>query len=677
MSKVKTIEDMEIVQAIVIADSYNANFEPFTTTNPLALLPIANVPLVEYTLEMLNRNGVEEVIVFCRNHINQVKHYIRQRQADRCTWSINMKVSIIGSELCRSTGEAIRDLDIRNIIRGNVLLLGVNSLTNADLATLLKEHKQLSKQDRGAVMTVVYKEGLQRMRTGNEVMIAVEPTTRRLLYHQRLSRQDRERTFEMPLVLFLANRDMVVRHGLLDPQIAVCSHAALPLFADNFDFLTRDDFVRGVLINEKILNNRIYVAELATEEYAMQVNNWQSFHLVNLDVINRWLYPLVPDWAVSEFRQQYIHFRNNVYRHRNVHLSRSCELDGDLVVGEESEICEGTYMRQSVVGRSCRIGRNCRIVNSFLMEGVIIGDGTVLSHCILERGVTVGEGCTINPGTVLGEGVEIPNRLVVAGLLLQAIKPSDYELATSVQKIADRAYTIPVVEDNESHTDKEDESSHQLTPNQSITISPLPERYLTSVYETSDDEFESGPASSIPEDANIFMSEVAESLNRGLADRTNPKYLILEINSSRYAYNMALCEVNFYVVKAILQIMLEQESVATNTVSTLHRLLGYFGIVFRNYIRDRDAMMDCLKAFEEMCSESETLLTKIPQLVHYLYEQDLIDEEVIIEWYDDVEDETIRTALLKLVEWLKESSDEQDDEDDDDYKDAKIQQRLR
>uniref|UniRef100_A0A182R6F4 Translation initiation factor eIF2B subunit epsilon n=1 Tax=Anopheles funestus TaxID=62324 RepID=A0A182R6F4_ANOFN len=666
MSKVKPIENKEIVQAIVIADSYNVNFEPFTSRKPLALLPIANVPLIEYTLESLNRNGVEEVIVFCSNHIDQVKRYIHQRQIDRCTWSINMKVSIISSESCRSIGEAIRDLDARNTIRGNVLLLGVDSLTNANLAALLDEHKRLSKLDRGAVMTVVYKEGLRKMRTGNEVLIAMEPTTRRLLYHQRLTQQERERTFEVPLELFLTNRDVAVCYGLLDPQIAVCSHAALPLFADNFDFLTRDDFVRGVLINEEILNSRIYVAKLAREEYAMRVNNWQSFHLVNLDVINRWLYPLVPDTAISEFRQQYKHFRNNIYRHRNVRLSRSCELDGDLVVGEESEICEGTYLRQSVVGRGCRIGRNCRIVNSFLMEGAVVGDGTVLNHCILERGVTVGEGCTINPGTVLGEGVEIPNRLVVTGLLLQASKPSDDEWAAPVQKIADHAYTIPVVDEDDSDSEEEDEKTGQPALNQPMMIAPLPERYAPSVYEPSDDECESGPASPVPEDANIFLSEVIESLKRGLSDRTNAEYLILEINSSRYAYNMALCEVNYYVVKAILQIMLQQDGVATNTVGTLRRLLAYFGVVFRNYIRDRDAMMDCLKAFEEMCPANETLRTKIAQLVHYLYEQDLISEEVIIEWYDALEDETIKTILSKLVQWLQESSEEEEEEEDDD-----------
>uniref|UniRef100_A0A182PFE7 Translation initiation factor eIF2B subunit epsilon n=1 Tax=Anopheles epiroticus TaxID=199890 RepID=A0A182PFE7_9DIPT len=666
MSKSKqALENKEVVQAIVIADSYNDNFQPFTATKPLALLPVANVPLIEYTLETLNQNRVEEVIVFCSQHIDQVKRYIGERQSARCTWSIGMKVTVISSETCRSIGEALRDLDAQNTIRGNVLLLGVDSVTNANLAALLEEHKRLAKLDRGAVMTVVYKEGSRRLRTGNEVLIAMEPRTRRLLFHQRLAQQEKERSFELPLELFLANRDVAVCHGLLDPQIAVCSQAALPLFADNFDFLSRDDFVRGVLINEEILNSRIYVAKLAREEYAMRVNNWQSYHLTSLDVISRWVYPLVPETAISEFRQQYKHCRNNIYRHRRLRLSRLCELDGDVVLGEESDIREGTYLRQTVVGKGCKIGRNCRIVNSFLLDGAVVGDNSVLSHCVLERDVQVGARCNLKPGTVLGEGVQIPDGLVVDGLLLQANEPSADDWGTPVQKIAERAYTIPVLQEDESDSDEEDREAGQWALNQPCTIAPLPERYPASVYEPSDDECDNGLASPVPEDASIFLSEVVESLKRGLADRTNAEYLILEINSSRYAYNMSLCEVNYYVVKAILQIMLQQEGVATNAVGTLRRLLAYFGIVFRNYIRDQDAMMDCLKAFEEMCPISETVRAKIPQLVHFLYEADLIAEEVIIKWYDGLEDDSIKAVLSKLVQWLQESSEEDDDEDDD------------
>ncbi|XP_058058443.1 translation initiation factor eIF-2B subunit epsilon [Anopheles bellator] len=657
----KSMDKKEVRQAIIIGDSYNENFQPFTGTSPLALLPIVNVPLVDFTLETLSRNGVEEVIMFCSNHIGEVKRYIQQRQSEKCTWSINMSINIISSTSCRNLGEALRDLDAKHIIRGNVLLLGIESITNANLALLLDEHKRLMKVDNGAVMTIALKEGVPGMRTGNELVIAVEPSTRRLLFHQRLTQQQTKDNFELPLEMFLTNRDVTVCHGILDPQIAVCSHMALPLFADNFDFLTRDDFVRGVLINEEILNSRIYVSKLAREEYAMRVNNWQSYQMVSLDVINRWVYPLVPDMGISQFLQYYKCYRNNIYRHGDVRLARSSKLVGDLVIDKHSSIDEDTYIHQSTIGKNCTIGKGCRIENSFLFEGAKVGDGCVLNHCLIGTGALVGSNCNILDGTVLGANVEIPAGMKIVKLLVQATAPES-EWAGVSKKLADRAFTVPD-EQNDEDSNSDDENEANLF-DQPTYLSVLQRAYSPSIYEPSDEESESGEASPVQEDANIFLSEVVESLKRGFAEQTNAEYLILEINSSRYAYNMSLSEVNFYVVKAILQILMLQENVQTNTVATLRKILGYFGVVVKNYIRDKDAMLDCLKAFEEMSQSNETIRSKIAQLVHYLYESDLVREDVIIEWHGGLDDESLKKALCKLVDWLNESSDEDGEEDD-------------
>lgn len=89
-----------------------------------------------------------------------------------------------------------------------------------------------------------------------------------------------------------------------------------------------------------------------------------------------------------------------------------------------------------------------------------------------------------------------------------------------------------------------------------------------------------------------------DSLNRGFDEKSNPDFLILEINSSRYAYNMALSEVNFYVVKAILNLRHISEANANNFIGTINQVLSHLGPVFKNYIRGDDAMMDCLKAIE-------------------------------------------------------------------------------
>lgn len=88
-----------------------------------------------------------------------------------------------------------------------------------------------------------------------------------------------------------------------------------------------------------------------------------------------------------------------------------------------------------------------------------------------------------------------------------------------------------------------------------------------------------------------------DSLTRGFEEKANPEFLILEINSSRYAYNMTLNEVNFYVVKAILSLPTVKED-GVNVLSAINTVLAHLAPVMKNYIRGSDAMRDCLKALE-------------------------------------------------------------------------------
>ena len=53
------------LQAVLLADSFSKTFRPITWENPKVLLPLVNVPMLEYTIEFLAQNGVEELFVFC------------------------------------------------------------------------------------------------------------------------------------------------------------------------------------------------------------------------------------------------------------------------------------------------------------------------------------------------------------------------------------------------------------------------------------------------------------------------------------------------------------------------------------------------------------------------------------------------------------------------------------
>lgn len=41
------------------------------------LLPLANTPLIEYTLEFLASAGVQDILLYCGLHTEQVENYIR------------------------------------------------------------------------------------------------------------------------------------------------------------------------------------------------------------------------------------------------------------------------------------------------------------------------------------------------------------------------------------------------------------------------------------------------------------------------------------------------------------------------------------------------------------------------------------------------------------------------
>lgn len=74
----KDVTDREDpLQAVVLADSFETRFYPFTLEKPRCLLPLANAPLIEYTLEYLASSGIEEVFVYCSAHVEHIEQYLQ------------------------------------------------------------------------------------------------------------------------------------------------------------------------------------------------------------------------------------------------------------------------------------------------------------------------------------------------------------------------------------------------------------------------------------------------------------------------------------------------------------------------------------------------------------------------------------------------------------------------
>ncbi|XP_026468298.1 translation initiation factor eIF-2B subunit epsilon-like [Ctenocephalides felis] len=652
---VESVQQEDVLQAVVLADNFSRNLAPLTDEMPLALVPIVNVPLLDYTLEALSLSGIQEVFLFCSTHIKKIKDFISSSIESRHSWSLTLSIQIVSSDGCRSFGDAIRDLDAKGLLRSNFVLLGANTVTNVNLSEVMEFHKQQCKKDKGAAMTLVYTTTGYGQSCSEDVILALDASNNRILYHQRPEKKQRNIT--LPLEVILDHPEVEMHHDVQDPGIAICSPVFLSLFTDNFDFQTRDDFIRGLLINEEILGSTLYCYPLTHNSYAARVDNWQMYQLVSHDIVNRWTYPLVPNMGISLFKQVYMMLKNNIYKSSTSVLGRSVNLKEDVVISENSQIQEQAYITNSIIGKNCRIGKRVKIMHSYLFDGTVVEDDCNVENSVIGFGSHLKTKSNVS-SCVLGQKVVIPEKMFVEEKLVQC-HDDDYEAEIRCTRLADKAFAISNLDLDSDSDDDDDKVEKKETK---IILEKLrPSSPLSDYISSDDDDVSEAGKSPVPEDSNVFLSEVIDSLARGFDERLNCDYLILEINSSRYAYNMALSEVNYFVIRALFslpQIQNSQEKLATTM-----EVLKYFTPVMLNYIKGTDAMNDCLKAIEDSCETHAFVKTGLSKIVHYLYDADVVSEDCIIAW-NNLLDDDLQKLLSKLVEWLEEASEESEEESD-------------
>ena len=117
--------------------------------------------MIEYTLEFLASNGVEEVFVFCCAHAEQIVEYI-----EKSAWSAvpGFVVHTIVSTNCISAGEAMRLIDHRHVVRADFILVSGDVVANMDLKRALEAHLERRKTEKLAIMTMCFQKLGQRLR---------------------------------------------------------------------------------------------------------------------------------------------------------------------------------------------------------------------------------------------------------------------------------------------------------------------------------------------------------------------------------------------------------------------------------------------------------------------------------------------------------------------------------
>lgn len=701
------IESEEAIQAVVIADSFNYRFLPVTIEQPRALLPLVNRPLIDYTVEFLAVAGVQEIFVYCCTHAEAVRAHLEASRWMKPTSPV--KLRIVKSEACPSVGDALRDIDAQSLIRTDFVLVSGDLVANMQLQEVVQRHRELKKKDKMLVMTCVYKKARPNHRTRStedDILICTNSANGQLLHCEKPRKQ---RRLNIPLSLLDDHHEIEVRYDLLDCHISICSPTVPQLFSDNFDYQTRHHFIRGILMNEDILGNHIYT-HIITDQYAARVCNFSTYDAISKDVIHRWVYPLVPD----NTDEACSYGRRNIYLNTDVSLAFGCELHEDVVIGRNTSVGVSTHITQSSIGHNCRIGDNVVIEGAYIWDNCVIERGSKICRSILCDSVYVKSDVVVEPGCVLSYGVIVgPEFTVKRGSRITTSRDSGIpgddegeweedeeegkgEKVAEVTKKSISEDSDPAEVGREGRgflwqppSEESDDESDQFA----LEDWPADEAESSGWESSSGSSRDSSPglaaqpSNQFSEGADVdnllFYNEVIDLVRSGLAEKVNTDNTILMINSSKHAYNIPIHDVPLAIVKAIMEgprRTTGATSSATSTTAPNHQhimtyiksAVTFFKSLLQHYIKDQTLQLNVVETLVDCAEKQPAVLSNLARLVLLFYNQDIVEESVILSWHkaysstsgESPKKQEVLKAVKPVVEWLQTASEESSEDED-------------
>ena len=269
------LAQQDVLQAIVLADSFASNFRPITYEKPKVLLPLANLPMIEYTLEFLAAGGVQEIFIFCCAHADAVESYVKESKLARLARPVRLRV-IRASSNVTSAGDALREMDALAVIKSDFILVPGDVVSNLSLAPLVAAHKARKETDRDAVLTTVMARvptSHRARRAGEAKLVALSGETGRLVMYDEVGKGDWEHKVRIPMSMMMEADKLELHSDLYDTHIDVCTPDFLALCSDNFDWQDlRRDMIPGVLGQFEYLGKTIYT-HVTTTEYAARARS--------------------------------------------------------------------------------------------------------------------------------------------------------------------------------------------------------------------------------------------------------------------------------------------------------------------------------------------------------------------------------------------------------------------
>ncbi|HWX44081.1 MAG TPA: NDP-sugar synthase [Solirubrobacteraceae bacterium] len=348
------------MQAVILVGGEGTRLRPLTSTIPKPVVPLVDRPFIAFMIEWLRRHGIEDVIMSCGFLATSVRNVLGDGSA------LGIRLRYVEEPDPRGTAGALKFAE--SMLDERFLLLNGDVLTDIDLTAQIEQHE----------------------RTGARATLALVPVEDPTAYGLVHLAEDRSVS------------DFVEKPSSDSIDTNLISAGAYVLEREVLELVPAG---RNVSIEREVwpllIGDGLY--GYSSESYWLDIGTPERYLKGTFDIIEGNVHTAV----MESLGDGYLAIAPDVV------------VDGraipPAVLERGVRVAEGAHVGSLVVlGQGVTIGPGSTVERAVIMNGTEIGPGCTLRDCIVAAGCRVGEGTQITGGSVLGEGVTVGARNMVA-----------------------------------------------------------------------------------------------------------------------------------------------------------------------------------------------------------------------------------------------------------------------
>lgn len=352
------------MKAIVMAGGQGTRLRPLTSNQPKPMVPVVNKPTIQHILELLQRHGINDVIMTLAFLPRLIRNYFGDGS------SLGMHIEYTVEETPAGTAGSIRLA--KDMLDDTFLVISGDALTDFDLTSVVDFHRK-----REAMITIALKSVENPLEFG-VVIVDGEGRIQRFL----------EKPGWGQVFSDTVNTGIYV----IEPEVL-----------DHIPEGQSYDFSHNLFPKLFDMHKPLY--GMVCEGYWQDIGSLEQYLQANRDALDGKVRLTPPG----------VRLKGNVWVDQRASLESLDEVEGPAVIGANVRLEPGAKIQpHTVLGNNVVVRAGAQVGDSVLGENVYLASGAVVAGAVLGNGVEIHENAHIAEGAVIGDRSIVGRNAVIA-----------------------------------------------------------------------------------------------------------------------------------------------------------------------------------------------------------------------------------------------------------------------